>query len=286
MSQFGREYEITIYNAKKTKLLQTSRLRIAFKVKKTLSSDPNKAEIKIYGLSETTRNNLRQGFNRVILSAGYADNQGVIFDGQTTKTDVTRNRADVITQLTAGDGALGIKGGTLSLSFKAGTSIKAVLEEATKSMPDVKAGILKGLDNKVVPKGGYSYGGTTYLFLNSLGKSFDFTWSIQDGLLETVGIDPSKAGATVDDTGKTAYVFNSGSGLVGLPQLQDNGQIKFKALLNPRTKPGRIVRVETASALGNGFYKVSEVSYTGDIRGPAWYVEINGLPLTTQKKKG
>lgn len=285
MAQFLRKYEISIYNAKKTKLLQTSLLRVAFKIKKTLSSDPNKAEIKIYGLSQNTRNNLRQGFNRVILSAGYADNKAVIFDGQTTKTEVTRSGADVITKLVAGDGALGIKGGSMSLSFKPGTSIKAVLEEVTKTMPDVKVGILKGIDNKTVPAGGYSFGGSTYLFLNSLGKSFDFSWSIQDGLLETVGVDPSKPGVTVDDAGKNAYVFNAGSGLIGLPQLQDNGQIKFKALLNPRIKPGRVVKVETQSELGNGFYKVSEVSYSGDLRGASWYVEINGVPLTIQKKK-
>lgn len=285
MSQFIRKYEISVYNTKKTRLLQSSLLRVAFKIKKTLSSDPNKAEVKIYGLSQTTRNNLRQGFNRVILSAGYADNQGVIFDGQTTKTEVVRSGPDIITTLVAGDGALGIKGGSMSLSFKAGTSIKAVLEQVAKTMPDVKVGILKGIDNKTVPAGGYSFGGMTYLFLNSLGKSFNFSWSIQDGLLETVGIDPSKPGGTVDDAGKNAYVFNAGSGLVGLPQLQDNGQIKFKALLNPRIKPGRVVKVETQSELGNGFYKVSQVSYSGDSRGASWYVEINGVPLTTQKKK-
>lgn len=279
MSQFGRVFNLKAFSKTGLRILDTSILTVEFDIKKSLASTPNKGVISIYGLSENTRNNLRSSSSSVILSAGYTENSDVIFTGQITSADVKKQGSDIITKLEAGDGAKGQKYGSVSLTFQPETPIKTVIENFAGAMPGVKVGILKGLDGKAITDAGASYTGQARENLNKLASTYDFSWSIQDGFLETVAGNKNAPGSTIDDAGSSAYVISASTGMIGLPVVKDSGQITVKTLLNPRIKPGRVVKIETAIEKGSGFYKVSEVVLKGNYRGNEWSVSATGAPL-------
>ena len=68
--------------------------------------------------------------------------------------------------------------------------------------------------------------------------------------------------------------------MIGQPEPGDEGRIKVKALLNPRIKPGRVVKVESDRLPDiNGFYRVNETEFIGDYEGNDWYVSMSGVKL-------
>ena len=276
--QFNRKHKLTIYSGSRV-ILNDSTLRIAFNIPKGLSSTPNKVEMVIFGLSETTRNSIRQTDNRTVLQAGYPDNIDVIFDGSVTKIEAERGDSTIKTKITAGDGAKGVKYGAVSASVTGGSPLKTLIIQIAESMPGVGIGNLAGLDGKVIGGRGQSVSGKASVILDSLGVMFSFGWSVQDGLLETLAVEKGKAGSVIGDSGRNAYVISPATGMIGIPSVLDNGQVKVKSLLNPRIKPGRVVKVETQRAPGSGFYKSTEVVFKGDTYGGEWSVDITGAPL-------
>ncbi|MCO6549017.1 MAG: hypothetical protein J6583_14780, partial [Gilliamella sp.] len=54
MRQFGRILELKIGNRKESIVINN--LRVAFSIKKTLTSEPNTAEISVYNLNDSNRN--------------------------------------------------------------------------------------------------------------------------------------------------------------------------------------------------------------------------------------
>jgi hypothetical protein len=78
---YQREYSIQFDTTKITGL------RVGFHVKKSLSKEPNTAEVKIYNLSENTRHKLQSKGTPFVLSGGYVGSSGVLFSGNSRTID-------------------------------------------------------------------------------------------------------------------------------------------------------------------------------------------------------
>lgn len=252
-------------------------LKVAFSVSKSLSSTQNSAEIKLWNLNEGHRNAVGKEFDDITLEAGYmppdgGGNVGIIFKGQIRDVEHTREGPDIITTLTCGDGDKAFRRATTSKSYPKGTPVKTVVEDIYKDLK--KQGIGKGewkfpdgmRENYERP---YAACGSCKRELDTIGRSNNFYWSIQNGVLEIVPGDGYLGGMVY---------LSPETGMIDVPAITDNG-VRVSALLNPDVRPGRRVRVES-QVLGmngaNGEYRVSSCQFSGDNREGHFKVDITG----------
>lgn len=287
--QFKRKYNLKVFDVDGLEIFSTSELQITFEIQKGLASIANKGKIVVYNLSNETRQRIREPFNFVTLEAGYENLIGTIFtgdiktiasgfSGETRTVEAIREGTEVKTLIDAGDGVRALQFGSAALTLEGGLPLSEVIKVVAATMPALKVGQLSGLEGKTLAGRGLSLSGSSRMLLDALGRSYNFSWSIQDGILETVAVQEDAEGNIIADSGPQAYLLSPTTGMLGAPELMDSGKIKVKALLNPRIKPGRAISVQ-GTITGSGFYKVLDVTYNGDYRGNDWFVNIEGIPL-------
>lgn len=247
-------------------------LRVEFKVNKDLKKQPNSAEITITNLAEKTRAKLQDKDAKVYLQAGYKNTVKTIFVGDVRTIDHTRQGADWVTKIEAGDGDRGYSYGRVSESFAPGASVPAVI-----------GGIFPGLKLENVPlvgtalkavsgkqfNNGYTAHGRASAELDKVLASQGLEWSIQDGRIQIL----AEGGTNTE----SLIVLSADSGLIGSPEFsapknpKKPAVLKFKCLLAPQLVPGG--RVEFASLLHKGVHRIVKLTHTGDTDGGDWYTE-------------
>lgn len=242
-------------------------LRVQFNAQKTVTGEPNKAEISITGLSRETRRAIRANLTRVRVIAGYASSAssaGLVCSGALTAAFTSRQGADVVTKLIALDGMGGMTRGAYAKAFAGGTPVAQLVRELAASMPGVGVGQIAVTGN-LSPKGVQLSGSSTSQ-LNKLADQFGFSWSVQNGVLQAV-MDGK-------DTGE-GFSFSSDTNLVAVtPVLNGPLQVpigvEIAAKFEARVKPGDrcIVQSSVAPEL-SGAYTATSVSLSFDSHGPA-----------------
>jgi len=271
--------------------IDLSKMRIVFNVKKSSSQTTNAALIRIYNLSDNTKNLIRQEFQTVVLEAGYQSNSGVIFAGNIKQYLFGReNSTDTYVEIAAADGDYAYNFSTISTTLSGGSSQEDQLNAIIKALElyGVTPGYIEQLDYVSLPRAKPMYG-MTRDYLRQLTESTDSTWSIQDGKLQILKKTSLLPGETV--------VLNSKTGLIGTPE-QTNEGIAISALLNPLIKVGGTVQVNqkdvqeakledtNAAYVANnapsispdGFYRVLVAEYIGDTFGNDW--DVNTICLS------
>jgi len=258
-------------------------IKIAFDVGKSISSTQNYARIQIWNLTESHRNSMGKELDNITLEAGYmpptgGGNVGIIFKGQIRDVEHKREGPDIITEISCGEGDKAFRKATISKSYKAGTEVKEVVEDIYKELEKegVDRGEWKFPEDLPKFKRPYTVCGSCKREMDTLSRSKDFYWSVQNGALEIIPSD-GFVGSVILVTPQT--------GLVGTPTITDNG-IKVIALLNPAIRPNRPVRVESDTLemnAENGEYRVSECVYSGDNREGDFIVSIVGESIKEKK---
>jgi hypothetical protein len=246
--------------------IEAHEIKISFDVAKSASSTPNSASIRIWNLKESTRNSLGKELDDITLEAGYIPpgeqgNVGIIFKGQMRDVEHRRDGADIITELSVGDGDKAVRSATISKTYKAGTKVEQIAKDIQAEFK--KKGIDQGEFKfpKTMPpfKRPYTVCGGCKREMDTLGRGKGFYWSIQNGTMEIIPSD-GFIGQIVLLTPKT--------GLINTPTITDNG-VKFKALLNPEIRPNRRVKIESSILelnSENGEFRVTECNFSGDNR--------------------
>jgi hypothetical protein len=246
-------------------------LRVAFKITKTLSKDPNSAEIKVYNLSQATRSALPGKGAKILLHAGYAQTIEQIFLGDARLIQHKREGSDWITTIECGDGERAAKFARISESFAGGVPAKAVVDKIVKAT-GLEVGNLgtvsAGMTGQYTQ--GYTAHGGALKELEKAIQSAGYELSVQDGELQAL-----KEGET---TTETVVVLDKDSGLVGSPEMGSSSKkgakpfLSVKSLLQPILKPGRKVRVKSAQFAGD--FKAVKVEHEGDTNGGNWYTML------------
>lgn len=259
--------------------VQVEALRVQFRVVKTLRPEPNTAEVAISNLSPDTRRKMLTSNVPVRIEAGY-ENAGEstvqqLFLGDMRFGGHTREGADWVTKLQAGDGEKTFRAAKINESFAKGVRKAKVLEAAAKAMKvDFKAAVSKfksagfkaGMDEFAK---GLSLDGSAAKELTKLLEPAGYTWSIQDGELQVLAEKE-----TVGD----AIVLSPDTGLVGSPEADNSdGYVKVRSLLHPELRPGRRVSLESESF--RGAYRIDRAEFRGDTHGADWYSELELVPL-------
>lgn len=258
-------------------------LRIVFDIVKTgTSKPPNKARLEIYNLSEDSRSKIQEQKRLpVSIKAGYRGNIAQLFIGDmrfgnSSKVGSSKEGADWVTTIEAGDGAKEFKSKRISQSLAPGTKVTDALKKAAEAL-----GVGTGNLDKVIAAGSKRAGLSEYTngtvlsgkasdSVDNIVKSMGLEWSIQDGQLQI--LEPKQT------TQDTAVVLESGTGLVGSPAAGDKGIVKATSLLQPDIFPGRKIQLKSFAFEGT-FFKATKVRHTGDTWGTKWFTEMELKPL-------
>ena len=270
--------------------LEIVNLRMAFEIHKTLGKNPNRSEIRVWNLKQSTREELEKPNTRCVLYAGYSEQDGAIkiFEGNVTYAWTSFENAEVVTQFDLGEGIQAYRDTTVTLSYPSGIGTRRVLEDIAQRM---------GLGLDISPDAqmrqwasGRSFHGSARGALDRVTRASGLSWSIQGGTLQVI-----QAGGA---TSRRAVVIAADSGMIGSPERERKGSSqtarvrnedtgrnvrvnsasrewsgwRVKSLLMPFIVPGDPVKMEGRSA--NGVFIAREVNHRGDNMEGDWQTEL------------
>jgi hypothetical protein len=265
--------------------LSVTDARITFEVTKTVKATPNTALIKIYNLNATNEARAKTEFDEVILNAGYLGAIDLVFRGNIKHVYRYRDGADRITEIEAGDGDHDYQRAVMNKTFAAGTDSTAIVAHAVETFAGV-GGTVGGEMQVSGPARirGKVVSGNTRDALDDLARQVGANWSIQDGQLEVIGSNATRAGVAIvvtSDTGllSAPEVSDKGIGVVCLmnPKIKingalklDNNSIKAKHKKQPDGKAANKPKKENVRLDPDGVYKVIKLVHKGDTHGQDW----------------
>ncbi|MDR6377323.1 phage protein [Paraburkholderia caledonica] len=284
--------------------LDLSEFRFRFQTVAAETQTPNTLYVRVYNLSPQTLQkigtNASTEFTTITLQAGYGNNYGVIFQGTIKQTAVGRERnTDNFIDIWAADSDEWYNFAVISRSIAAGQTPEQVINAivAAPSVNGVKpvkfaqdaSGLIVGAAPglKQALSRGKSIFGLPRDYARDWAAKYGYRWSLQNGEFVVVPITGYRPGEAV--------VLSSSTGLIGVPAATQDGVV-VRALLNPRIRIGCLVQIApgdinhittqqfgltaantlpTATlATAAGFYRVMEASFSGDMRGQEWYVDL------------
>jgi hypothetical protein len=238
---------------------------------------------------------------------GQSDGQnfGEIFNGEIRFTITGRdNPTDTFILIQAIDGHQAFEKAQMVTSIAAGYTVADLHAATMKSFAPfgVTQGITGAMPDTVFPRGRVMYGMSRDVMSN-VADQCGANWQFVDGQAQMVPTDKYI---------HEAIVLNSGTGLVGMPQQTMGAGVNVRCLINPNIRvnglieldqasvyrsslsssevqalPGRATETDSngnltvsgtlqqpASIATDGVYIVQSISYNGDTRGQAWYMDL------------
>ncbi|WP_285907929.1 phage protein [Pseudodesulfovibrio pelocollis] len=265
--------------------LELGDLRISFATQHADFETPNRADIRIYNLSEETARRVQKEFTRVVLQAGYEGNFGLVFGGSVRQ--VRRGReagTDTYLDILAADGDRAYNYAVVNATLASGATVRDQADVALGSLADhgVATGHIPDLGGEALPRGKVMYG-MARKYMRDAAETSATTWSIQNGAAQMIPVQGYSPGEAISLTAQT--------GLIGQPE-QTNEGIRVRALLNPRFRVGGRIKLDNASILrfktelrsgafdkaprldDDGLYRILAIDLRGDTRGPDWYADL------------
>lgn len=256
--------------------LTMSDLRFVFSVERGLRPTPNKAEIKVYNLTESHRLSLAALSQvPVTLTAGYEDGEHVIFKGDLRNAPSVFASPDWITTLSGLDGGRRRRSARTARSFRSGSTLSAVVQALADDLGIGAGNVAQQIASASLDGASSTFARGTHLdgsawdALQALCRSAELELSVQNGVLQLLPLGRALAG--------TALVMAQETGLVGAIVKDTRGRLKFKTLMIPDMFPGRLVTPRTRNVTG-GHYRVTKCVYKGDTHGNDWHIDCEAEP--------
>lgn len=281
--------------------IDLSTLRIRFKIEEFAIQNLATLNAIITNVSKATMKRFEdKEFTKITLSAGYRENEAVIFSGTIVYANGGRETpTDTYLRLQCQDGDAAYNFAVINKTLGAGATGKDqydALLEAMKPYGIEKGHITDALAKLKFPRPLVMYGQAKD-FLRTLAHSTDSTWAIRKGKLDFVGRLETKPGDTV--------VLNAATGMIGMPE-RGQGGIIVRCLLNPQIAVCRKIKLDNASIntaaydatlLGeaknnlrpglddDGLYKVLKIQWDGDTRSNMFYMTLWCISLNVAQTK-
>lgn len=261
-------------------------LRIIFKIEKSLVGYPNLGNVKIYNLSEDSRNKIEEKGLTIQLYVGHEDTEiPLLFEGDIVNVVHMKNGVDWITEIFAADGVNILSTSTINKTLAAGVDTEQIYNELINQMQGIKKGVTEGLKNCLTGKRSLlrslQLSGNVKDWLDKIAEDCGFEYSINDGVIET-----TPTGLPLSDV--PPIIINQATGMFGSPERTEIG-INVKKILDPTLKLGRTIRVQSISEkinIGNlffrkvppirndGIYRIDKIIHSGDTRDNIWESNI------------
>ena len=268
--RLGRVLEFTIANLVTGKQIKRSLLRGTIKATKTDTVDGNKAKIRIYNLSQSSRELIQTENDKsgrpqtaIEVRAGYKGQElGLIWRGKGEVVS-TYKAPDWVTEILCTDGVQELKSKPINFSYPAGTSIENIVKDLFK-ITNIKDVITVG-SGKVLPKD-RSFSSDASKFVKDLEESFGVKIDIQD----EQGIITNENNTGPNSSSR--FLLSRYTGLLNSPRKKGDIVIA-EALIDHNLKPSNFVELESIVSPGlNGVYKIRKVDLNGDNWGGPWFV--------------
>lgn len=255
-------------------------LRFSFEISMTDTKETNKAEIRIYNLSQETIGLLEEKDSLAILKIGYDEDElSILFIGNIVEFEHDFNDADIITKITCKDGFIPLTSKKLSLSFAPNSSTTQIINKIIAELNLVK-GDYSFLPNYTY-KQGFSFVGSPGVALDIILARIDYEWTIVNGVLVISKNNESN--------GKIIMQFLSkNTGLIDKPKRFKEKMVKtktktnklmdgwkIKSLIIPSIQPKTLISVESEDV--EGTFLVKAVKFIGDTHENDWIAEIDAI---------
>ncbi|MBD8026417.1 hypothetical protein H9636_07065 [Ureibacillus sp. Re31] len=248
--------------------LNNKELDIEFNVLFDDDLEPNVSEITIYNLSSTTRNRLKRG-NSLTLTAGYAEDKGVILSGNIENVKTDKVGTDRATVIKIADNVPFNSEKTLQMSFKKGIKADQIIRQLAQRS-GIKLAVLNLPQNKVFAKG------------HSVdGKVIDEIFKIAQDCGASAYIYKSQAYVRPLTQGdNNRFSLNVDTGLIDSPEYfveEKNGKTvkgyKIKSLLQYRMGTASIVQLQATGIKAT--LRVRKGKHT--CKGNSYYTEVEAI---------
>lgn len=290
--------------------VEINNLQIKFSVTKTSNNKEkkDKAQVEIYNLSEDRQRALEQKYVTVQLKVGYADTLGqgdelvTLFTGQVVDLKVSeqgsyltsRSGTDIVTKLVIDELFKELNGRSISKTVPAGKTVEDVILSLVEEVPEITRHEMGGEGIKREVPDGYPMSGSPRQILDSLTRTYNIEWEIDQSVLRVSDIDGVYSDNTEgvpllgefsgmlerpefksEDTKRIRTSGEEGEDVIKEDAMNSNKKrdgIHMKILLNPTITSGSVVKVVWGDI--DGYFKVEEVVHTGDYRGNDWHSNL------------
>jgi len=295
---FGRSWYVSIGD------VEITDLDIEFSVFKSIKREPNKCSLKVFGLSEATRQriesqldyvttsrtvpkppgsattgnepqttrietrSLRAGRPWIELKAGYGPTPNTLFFGQTGAQGIVTQAdgVDVAMLIEAKDGGESYQRARINQSFAAGSTVEDVLRASVSAL-GIGEGNLSDFATNLALTNGTTQFVTGY---TASGPARDTVDSIIRGAGLRWAIQNGVL--TIRRRGQPlqveAVLLSPETGLIGSPTVDPQGIVTAVCLIQTGIDPGR--KVHLKSRQFDGGYQVRSVTYTGSTTEEDW----------------
>lgn len=252
-------------------------LACVWSVQKTLKREPNTCSLKVWNLAPATRAKLTNPKKSIVrIEAGYGKKLSQVYLGEVRAMMPGEVQgADIVSELTSGDGEKAMMSAHLAIPLGAkvsnGDALKAIAKALGVGIGNVPAiaAKLAAVGRVVFPRGTVLVGNVARQ-LDDFCRGAGLEWSIQDGALQVLD-----SGAALD---RFPYILSADSGLIGSPKLGSDGKVSAETLMLPELRPGLRVQFQTLEV--KGLYRLIETQCNGETHGQTW-----GYQITCEKSK-
>jgi hypothetical protein len=277
MQLFRRTVSLEVIDVDANESITIEKLQVEFDITRTLEREPSVLVAKVFNLSDSTRAKLEDPADKTVtLNAGYGETLHTLFHGDLRTVKHSRDGADIVTTIEAGDGEKGSKNWVRKW-FPKNTSTKSIFDYLIS-----KAGIGEGNVNEALDiaeegglpdeiRQGLGVRGYALDELSELciGRGIDF--SVQGGEAQFLPVGDYLQGVPVTQV-------QPGTGLIGSPTVDNEGIMTCTILLRPNVFPGS--RLDVKSEFVSGRFKVTRCEYTGSVFGPDFSITVEGKDLS------
>jgi hypothetical protein len=281
---------------------------IVFTVRRGDMQTPNSLDVRIYNLKPDTANKIaKKEFTTISLSAGYHDNEGILFQGSIVQFRQGRvNQLDSYVDITAADSDRAYNYATISASPPAGTKKGSVADiiQGAMNAKSIGQAITQGYRPNFKPNvsiRGQALYGMARDECRDFALANECKWSLQDGALTFIPWTSFISGGPIPE-------ISVSTGLIGVPE-QTQAGINIRTLLNPNIKVGSLIKLNSqinrfrfnldypsqstnpqtllqtqiAPNIGpntgnpsdqQGLYYVMVANHSGNTRGENWYSDL------------
>lgn len=291
-------------------------LKIQFRFSRTNRGTPDKGMLRIFGLRESIASGilsdmtynieiregkLKETFDddvararslarhadeyKITVRAGYRDTSDIVFVGQMMDVRPTTRvgRTDVVTEIELGDSIEGFRSGYVNKVFGANATMQNVVDLVAASAGWFTSADVAAQINVVAPDAVITFAGKGFHAvgrpaetIDEIAEMFGLQWFVRDGELLFA------AQGTL--LSLPAVVLQEGVDLLtGITTRKGYGDLRGRALLNPRIQPGVGMRILKADGtpLSKTGYRCNAVTHAGDTHGTPWYSDFEAGEIAT-----
>jgi len=260
----------------------TDPLTIKFSVPFGDNDKVDTIDIQVYNLKDETINSIAAN-KEAILSAGYVDDNGVIFSGTLKKKGTKWEGLDKITTFKCIDCTLDYTKTVIKRTYGRNTTASLILRELARD-----AGLAIGdidLPVDFIYRSGKALNGKIKFLVSEIAKDCGAKLHINKGRIyvrdskkgDNLGLDISKETGLIDEPEEVEEEMKDEKGSKLKNDKKKIKGYKIKVLLNHRITTDVIIKLTSRKV--SGVFRVSKGEHKGDTSGQEYYTECEVVPV-------